>query len=92
MNNKHNHENLFQDMVGHISKFDLITKDINHTNIPDDVILIILNSKNIQCTSLYEITSITSELINEENRYGVKFYVSWPDMVNSIEVEWVINI
>lgn len=82
---------IFTRLISKISKFNIITNNINFTDIPDDVILIILNSKGIPCKQISEMESISCDEINEPGKYGIRLKIIWSTMINPIEIDWVVS-
>lgn len=64
-----------------------ITEEINHSKFPDDVVLIIIRSRGIDISDITILKSFEAIEIQETERCGYKFNITFESMVNSLTIE-----
>lgn len=70
-----------------LSRDSKITEEINHSKFPDDVVLIIINSRGIKINSISILKSFDAIEIKEPYRCGYSFNITFESMVNAITIE-----
>lgn len=71
-----------------LSRDPKITKEINHSKFPDDVVLNIINTKGIKIDSISILKSFEATEIKEPNKCGYVFGITFESMVNKILIEY----
>lgn len=84
------HISMMSSIIRKLSKFDTITKPINRTYIPDDVILMILNYNNIPCNTILDLEYITACQIEDYDSFGIRFKLQWRGVPSEFTLDWMI--